>query len=106
MLPVVECGGVSKSFVLRTNRQSLLKDRVLAVLRPHLRETRESLLGAPKSGFTVDIGGDLWADRAERRREDHSTSNRVRHLQTDPGTVGCAGGWRPSWRLGSAFTPS
>ena len=27
MPPVVECRKVSKSFVLRTNRQSLLKDR-------------------------------------------------------------------------------
>lgn len=56
MAPVVECRKVGKSFVLRTNRQSLLKDRVLAVLRPHLRETREVFWALRKASFTVESG--------------------------------------------------
>ena len=56
MGPVVECREVSKSFVLRTNRQTLLKDRVLAVLRPHLRETREVFWALRNASFNVDPG--------------------------------------------------
>jgi ABC-type polysaccharide/polyol phosphate transport system ATPase subunit len=41
MDPIIECRGVSKEFVLRTNRQYLLKDRVLGLVRPKLRETTE-----------------------------------------------------------------
>jgi homopolymeric O-antigen transport system ATP-binding protein len=41
MAPIIECEGVNKAFVMRTNRQYLLKDRALAMVRPHLRERRE-----------------------------------------------------------------
>jgi ABC-type polysaccharide/polyol phosphate transport system ATPase subunit len=40
MAPVVSCREVSKAFTLRT-RRPLFKDRVLAVVRPQLRETRQ-----------------------------------------------------------------
>ena len=56
MALVVECRKVSKSFVLRTNRQPLLKDRVLAALRPQLRETREVFWALRKASFTVEAG--------------------------------------------------
>jgi homopolymeric O-antigen transport system ATP-binding protein len=54
MLPVIECQGVSKAFVLRTNRQYLLKDRVLGLVRPHLRETSELFWALRDVTFTVD----------------------------------------------------
>jgi ABC-type polysaccharide/polyol phosphate transport system ATPase subunit len=56
MHPVVECRKLGKSFVLRTNRQSMLKDRVLAVLRPHLRETREVFWALRRIKFSVEAG--------------------------------------------------
>ena len=56
MAPVVECRKVFKSFVLRTNRQLMLKDRVLSVLRPHLRETREVFWALRKIRLTVEAG--------------------------------------------------
>jgi homopolymeric O-antigen transport system ATP-binding protein len=56
MAPVIECAGVSKAFVLRTNRQYLLKERALGLLRPHLRETREKFWALHDISFTVEAG--------------------------------------------------
>ena len=56
MAPVVECRKLGKSFVLRTNRQLMLKDRVLSVLRPHLRETREVFWALRRVKFSVEAG--------------------------------------------------
>lgn len=56
MPPVVECRKLGKAFVLRTNRHVMLKDRVLALLRPHLRETRELFWALKKIKFTVEPG--------------------------------------------------
>jgi homopolymeric O-antigen transport system ATP-binding protein len=61
MAPIIECRGVSKQFVLRNNRQYLLKDRVLGLLRPHLREVTErfwvlrdvSIAVDPREAFAV-----------------------------------------------------
>jgi ABC-type polysaccharide/polyol phosphate transport system ATPase subunit len=39
MPAIIECRGVGKCFTLRTSRYRLLKDRVLAEVRPHLRKT-------------------------------------------------------------------
>ena len=54
MPPIVECHSVSKSFVLRRNRQYLLKDRVLGLVRPHLRETREVFWALRDVSLSVD----------------------------------------------------
>jgi ABC-2 type transport system ATP-binding protein/lipopolysaccharide transport system ATP-binding protein len=54
MRPIVECQAVSKSFVLRGNRQYLLKDRVLGLVRPHLRETTEVFWALRDVSITVD----------------------------------------------------
>lgn len=56
MLPVITCQAMSKSFVLRMNRQYLLKDRVLAWVRPHLRESREIFWALQDVSFTVEPG--------------------------------------------------
>ena len=56
MAPVVECRKMGKAFVLRTNRNFMLKDRVLAALRPHLRETREKFWAVKGITFTVEPG--------------------------------------------------
>src|SRR5262249_51530386 len=54
MPPMIECCGVSKTFVLRANRQYLLKDRVLSLVRPHLRESRETFWALRDIDFAVD----------------------------------------------------
>jgi ABC-type polysaccharide/polyol phosphate transport system ATPase subunit len=56
MLPVITCQAISKSFVLRTNRQYLLKERVLAWVRPHLRESRQIFWALQDVSFTVEAG--------------------------------------------------
>src|SRR5262249_13342728 len=56
MAPIIECEGVSKAFVMRTNRQYLLKDRALAMVRPHLRETRELFWALRDVSFAVAPG--------------------------------------------------
>jgi ABC-type polysaccharide/polyol phosphate transport system ATPase subunit len=53
-LPIIECRGVSKAFVLRTNRQYLLKDRVLGRLRPKLRGTVEQFWALQDINIAVD----------------------------------------------------
>jgi ABC-2 type transport system ATP-binding protein/lipopolysaccharide transport system ATP-binding protein len=56
MPPIIECERVSKSFVIRENRQYLLKDRALAMLRPHLRESRQTFWALRDVDFTVERG--------------------------------------------------
>jgi ABC-2 type transport system ATP-binding protein/lipopolysaccharide transport system ATP-binding protein len=56
MPPIIECERVSKSFVIRTNRQYLLKDRALAVVRPHLRESRETFWALRDIDCTIEPG--------------------------------------------------
>jgi len=56
MLPVITCEAISKSFVLRANRQYLLKDRVLAWVRPHLRESRQAFWALQDVSFAVEPG--------------------------------------------------
>jgi len=55
MPPAVECRGVSKMFALRT-RSPLLKDRVLGVVRPHLRDTRRSFWALRDVDLIVESG--------------------------------------------------
>ncbi len=54
MLPIIECRGVSKAFSLRSNRQYLLKDRVLGLVRPHLREITELFWALQDVTIAVD----------------------------------------------------
>jgi ABC-type polysaccharide/polyol phosphate transport system ATPase subunit len=56
MAPLIECDRVSKAFVIRTNRQYLLKDRVLAVVRSHLREERQRLWALRDVDCAVEPG--------------------------------------------------
>jgi ABC-2 type transport system ATP-binding protein len=56
MAAIIECVGVSKAFVMRTNRQYLLKDRALAVLRPHLRESQQPFWALRDVGLAVEPG--------------------------------------------------
>jgi ABC-2 type transport system ATP-binding protein len=53
---VIECQNVSKSFILRSNRQSLLKDRVLSIVRPQLREERQTFWALNDVSFHVEDG--------------------------------------------------
>ena len=56
MAVLVDCRGVSKAFVMRTNRQYLLKERVLGLVRPELREEREQFWAIRDVSFTVERG--------------------------------------------------
>jgi len=56
MRPMIECRGVSKRFVIRHNRQYLLKERVLATLRPHLREARQEFWALRDVDLAVEPG--------------------------------------------------
>jgi ABC-type polysaccharide/polyol phosphate transport system ATPase subunit len=56
MAPIIECERVSKAFVMRTNRQYLLKDRALAVVRPHLRESQQLFWALRDVDFAVESG--------------------------------------------------
>jgi ABC-2 type transport system ATP-binding protein len=56
MAPIIECEGVSKAFVMRTNRQYLLKDRALAMVRPHLREHHQHLWALRDVDCAVEPG--------------------------------------------------
>ena len=56
MPPIIECERVSKAFVMRENRQYLLKDRALAMLRPHLRESRQTFWALRDVDFAVERG--------------------------------------------------
>ena len=56
MDPIIECRGVSKAFVLRTNRQYLLKERVLGLVRPKLRETTMRFWAVQDVNLAVDAG--------------------------------------------------
>jgi ABC-type polysaccharide/polyol phosphate transport system ATPase subunit len=56
MDPIIECRGVSKAFVLRTNRQYLLKDRVLGLVRPHLRQRSERFWALHDVSIAVEPG--------------------------------------------------
>jgi ABC-type polysaccharide/polyol phosphate transport system ATPase subunit len=56
MSSIIECERVSKAFVMRTNRQYLLKDRALAMVRPHLRERRELHWALRDVDCTIESG--------------------------------------------------
>jgi len=56
MPPMIECERVSKAFMMRTNRQYLLKDRALAMVRPHLRESRKLFWALQDVSFAVEPG--------------------------------------------------
>ena len=56
MPPMIECERVSKAFMMRTNRQYLLKDRALAMVRPHLRESRKLFWALQDVSLAVEPG--------------------------------------------------
>jgi ABC-type polysaccharide/polyol phosphate transport system ATPase subunit len=59
MRATIECRGLGKKFVIRTNRQYLLKEMVLGVLKPHLRERREPFWALQNVDLTVEPGETL-----------------------------------------------
>ena len=56
MAATIKCRAVSKKFVLRTNRQYLLKERILGMIRPHLREARQEFWPLRDISFKVARG--------------------------------------------------
>jgi ABC-2 type transport system ATP-binding protein/lipopolysaccharide transport system ATP-binding protein len=54
--PVIECHGVSRSFVLRSTRHRLLKDRVLSAVVARRRTVPETFWALSGVDFTVDPG--------------------------------------------------
>jgi ABC-type polysaccharide/polyol phosphate transport system ATPase subunit len=56
MAAIIDCHRLSKAFVLRTNRQYLLKDRVLAMVQPRLRESHQTFWAVEDVSFAVERG--------------------------------------------------
>jgi ABC-type polysaccharide/polyol phosphate transport system ATPase subunit len=56
MPPVIECHGVGRSFVLRTTRHRLLKDRALSALLPRRRPVPEIFWALREVTFSVEAG--------------------------------------------------
>jgi ABC-type polysaccharide/polyol phosphate transport system ATPase subunit len=56
MSSMIQCAQVSKAFVMRTNRQYLLKDRALAMFRPHLREKHQVFWALSDIDFAIEPG--------------------------------------------------
>jgi homopolymeric O-antigen transport system ATP-binding protein len=102
---IIECQDVSKAFVLRTNRQYLLKDRVLAAIRPQLRENRQTFWALRDVSFAVERGetfGIIGPNGAGK-----TTLFRIvaRIFQPTTGTVNVRGRLAPLLALGVGFNP-
>ncbi len=105
MAPAIECRDVSKAFVLRTNRQYLLKERVLGLFRPHLREGRQHFWALHDVSFTVEAGemfGVIGPNGAGK-----TTLLRIIAgiFQPTSGTVRTSGRMAPLLGLGVGFHP-
>jgi len=105
MAAAIECRDVSKAFVLRTNRQYLLKERVLGLFRPHLREGRQHFWALHDVSFTVEAGemfGVIGPNGAGK-----TTLLRIIAgiFQPTSGTVRTSGRMAPLLGLGVGFHP-
>jgi ABC-type polysaccharide/polyol phosphate transport system ATPase subunit len=105
MAPVIEVRDVSKAFVLRTNRQYLLKERVLGLFRPHLREGRQHFWALHDVSLSVEAGemfGVIGPNGAGK-----TTLLRIIAgvFQPTSGTVRTSGRMAPLLGLGVGFHP-
>jgi len=102
-LPIIECRDVSKAFTLRTNRQYLLKDRVLGLVRPQLREGGTRFWALQSVSLAVDAReafGIIGPNGAGK-----TTLFRIMAgiFQPTSGTVRIRGRIAPLLALGTAF---
>jgi homopolymeric O-antigen transport system ATP-binding protein len=105
MSAVIECQDVTKTFVLRSNRQSLLKDRVLSMVRPQLREERQTFWALKDISFHVDRGesfGIIGPNGAGK-----TTLLRIiaRIFEPTSGSVSVVGRLAPLLAIGVGFHP-
>jgi ABC-2 type transport system ATP-binding protein len=105
MTPIIECRDVSKRFVLRANRQYLLKDRVLSLVRPQLREAHQEFWAlrdvtlSVEAGETFGIVGPNGAGKTTLFRIIAGI------FEATSGTVGVRGRMAPLLALGATFHP-
>jgi ABC-type polysaccharide/polyol phosphate transport system ATPase subunit len=105
MLPVITCQAISKSFVLRTNRQYLLKERVLAWVRPHLRESRQIFWALQDVSFAV-VPGEAFGVIGPNGSGKTTLLRIVAGIfQPTSGTVSAHGRIAPLLSLGVGFHP-
>lgn len=105
MLPVITCRAISKSFVLRANRQYLLKDRVLAWVRPHLRESRQIFWALQDVSFTVEPGETFGVIGPNGSGKTTLCRILAGIFQPTSGTVRAQGRIAPLLALGVSFHP-
>jgi ABC-type polysaccharide/polyol phosphate transport system ATPase subunit len=101
----VECEKLSKSFVIRSNRQYLLKDRVLAMVKPHLREKREVLWALREVSFAVEPGETFAVIGPNGAGKTTLFRLISRILQPTAGAVRIHGRLAPLLALGLGFHP-
>ncbi len=105
MPTIIDCQSLSKAFVLRTNRQYLLKDRVLAMVQPRLRESQQTFWALENVSFAVERGetfGIIGPNGAGK-----TTLLRIVAGIFEPtsGSVGVLGRLAPLLALGVGFHP-
>jgi len=103
--PSIECQGLSKSFVIRSNRQYLLKDTVLAVVKPHLRERRELFWALREVDFAVEPGETFAVIGPNGAGKTTLFRLISRILQPTSGAVHVHGRLAPLLALGLGFHP-
>jgi ABC-type polysaccharide/polyol phosphate transport system ATPase subunit len=101
----IECQGLSKKFVIRSNRQYLLKDTVLAVIKPHLRERWEPFWAVRDVDFTVEPG-EFFGVIGPNGSGKTTLFRLISHIfQPTSGTVRVHGRLAPLLALGLGFHP-
>jgi homopolymeric O-antigen transport system ATP-binding protein len=101
----IECQRLSKSFVLRSNRQYLLKDTVLALIKPRLRERREILWALRDVDFSVEPGETFGVIGPNGSGKTTLFRLISRILQPTSGVVRVHGRLAPLLALGIGFHP-
>ena len=105
MAPVITCQAISKSFVLRTNRQYLLKERVLAWIRPQFRESHQLFWALRDVSFTVEPGEAFGVIGPNGSGKTTLFRIMAGIFQPTSGTVSAEGRIAPSLPLGVGFHP-
>ena len=101
----VELRGVSKSFVLRHNRASHIKVRLIGVFEPRYREQLESFWALRGIDLRIRRRGVRRPDRAQRLGQEHAAPDPREYLPPTEGEAVVRGRVAPMIELGVGFQP-